>query len=120
MADRPARSPIVIDVDDRPIPVQIGSGDPFLFVGVLSSKQLALTLGPLQDKAKALDASDPAAVGELTDDLMATLADLLVDDDQRERWLALDLDVATLLAVDRPSVLGSLVEEWTGRPLDSA
>ena len=119
MADT-TRAPIVIDVDDRPIPLQIGSGDPFLFVGVLSSRALARTLGPLQDEAQQIDSSDPDAVAQLTDRLMQSLADLLVDSGDRERWMQLDLDVATLVAVDRPSVLGSLMQVWTGRPLDSA
>lgn len=117
---RRTRPTITIDVDDRPIPIQLGDRPPFLFVGTLSAPQLANTLAPLQAQAAQLNQSDPNAVVQIHDQVMAALADLLHDQDDRGRWLQLQLPVTALVATDRPSVLGALMEEWTGRPLGSA
>lgn len=114
------RRAIDVDVDDRPIPVQL-LGRTFYFVGSLDARRMARTLGPVQDIARELDGSKGVGeVAELTDRLMAALADLLDEPEQRDDWLSLEIPLAALIATDRPSVLGGLMLEWTGRPLDSA
>lgn len=115
-----SRSAIAIDVDDRPIPVQIGR-NVFEFVGVLGSRRMAQTLGPVQDMASQMRGSnDTEELVAFTDRIMVALADLLDDQSDRERWLAQELPINALVAIDRPSVLSALMAEWTGRPLDNA
>lgn len=116
-----ARS-INLDLSDEPIAVPAltdSNGDPYEFVAQIGSKQLVKTIGPLQEQAAALSGLDGeqvvGQVGELVDTIMGALQDLLAHDDQADDWADQDLPIGVLV-----QLLGGLIEEWTGRPLDSA
>lgn len=112
------RTPMVIDVDTRPIPVTI-MGHTFDFKGVLDTEDNARVLAPLQRTAGRVDTSDPDALNDLIGQVMVALAEMLDDQGQRDEWLAMRIPVAALVGTEG-SVLAGLFAEWTGRPLGSA
>ena len=106
-----ARQPIVVEVNDDPIPLSI-RGTVYRIRADVGADELVRTLAPFIDRADDLQAgnTDPVESVQVIGDAMDVLAGFLLDPEQADEWRALDLPVPAFM-----QVMQVLVEAWTGQ-----
>lgn len=106
-----ARSPIVIELDDTPVQLQI-RGTVYSLRGDVGSEELMRTMAPFIDQAEQLQAGDVPVdeAVQVIADVMAVLGGFLIDQNQADDWNQLDLPQPAFL-----QVVSTLVEAWTGQ-----